>query len=89
MPDIYQRVIARVISRAGTCALEHEVGDRIEFREDGVSGRICIHALYSLLPKVFAMLYGARFSWLEDPDISTHACPDANNPLVFELTRVK
>jgi len=24
----------------------------------------------------------------KDPDVLTHACPDAVNPVVFELTRV-
>jgi uncharacterized repeat protein (TIGR04076 family) len=54
-----------------------------------VEGRICIHALYSMLPAVFAMLFDAKFPWLEDPDTKTHACPDAYNPVVFEITRVR
>jgi uncharacterized repeat protein (TIGR04076 family) len=53
-----------------------------------VEGKICIHALYSMLPAVFALMYGARFPWLSDPDKKTHACPDAANPVVFEITRV-
>ena len=40
------------------------------------------------LPKVFAMRYGAVFPWLEDHDAATHACPDAKNPVVFEIRRV-
>lgn len=82
-------VIAKVISQKGNCGLGHKVGDEIIFTEDGVKGKICIHALYSFLPKVFAMMYDSQFPWLEDPDVSTSACPDAHNPVVFEISRKK
>jgi uncharacterized repeat protein (TIGR04076 family) len=73
----------------GTCGL-HKVGDIARISEQGVEGKICIHALYSLLPAAFAMLYEARFPWLTaNPDQKTHACPDAANPVVFEITRVR
>ena len=78
-----------VISQKGHCEMGHKVGDRIICTETGVQGRICMHALYTLIPKVFAMMYGARFEWLENEDIATHACPDAANPVVFEVRRVK
>lgn len=77
----------KVISQKGKCVQGHKVGDEIIITENGVEGKICIHALYSMLPKVFAMMYGAEFPWLEDKNISTHACPDAANPLVFEISR--
>jgi len=80
---------AKVISQKGTCALGHKVGDVVRFTESGVEGKICIHALYSMLPAVFAMLFEAQFPWLADPDVKTHACPDAFNPLVFEITRIR
>jgi uncharacterized repeat protein (TIGR04076 family) len=54
-----------------------------------VEGKVCLSALYSFLPKVFAMRYGADFPWLDDPDVATHACPDAWNPVVFEVRRVR
>lgn len=77
----------KVASVKGTCGLQ-KVGDVARVTEQGVEGKICIHALYSMLPAVFAMMYGARFPWLSDPDKKTHACPDAANPVVFEITRV-
>ena len=82
-------VIAEVISQKGSCALNHKVGDRVTFTESGVEGKICIHALYSMMPGVFAMMYEADFSWLKDPDKKTHACPDAFNPVVFEIRRIR
>ena len=81
-------VVAKVKSVKGTCGI-HKPGDVTRFTETGVEGKICIHALYSMLPAVFAMLFDATFPWLEDPDTKTHACPDAANPVVFEITRVR
>jgi uncharacterized repeat protein (TIGR04076 family) len=82
-------VVGKVISIKGTCGAGHRVGDTMTFSEQGVEGKVCIHALYSMLPAVFAMLFDAKFPWLENPDRKTHACPDAANPVVFELTRIR
>lgn len=79
----------KVKSLKGTCSLGHRVGDVVKFTETGVEGKICIHALYSMIPGVFAMMFEAQFPWLEDPDKKTHACPDAFNPVVFEITRIR
>jgi uncharacterized repeat protein (TIGR04076 family) len=80
-------VTAEVISQKGECAAGHTAGDRVVFDGMNIDGPLCIHALYSLLPKVFALRYGAGFPWLEDPDTATHACPDAENPVVFRVSR--
>jgi len=86
--EIYD-IVARVISQKGTCGNEHKVGDEVLFTGDSVRGRICLSALHSMLPKVYAMRYGAHFPWLEDQSVCTHACPDGYNPVIFELRRVK
>ncbi|MFQ6088957.1 MAG: TIGR04076 family protein [Candidatus Methanofastidiosia archaeon] len=78
-----------VKSKKGECAFGHKVGDRILFDGRRVKGEICLSALYSMLPKVYAMAYGAQFPWLENKDVATHACPDAYNPVVFEIKRRK
>lgn len=80
-------VIARVIRQEGHCAAGHKVGDEVILDGRSVQGPICIHALYSFLPKVLAMMFGAEFPWLADKDVATHACPDAWNPVVFEVRR--
>jgi uncharacterized repeat protein (TIGR04076 family) len=82
-------VRAKVISVKGTCGLGHKVGDIVTFTETDVQGKICIHALYSMMPAVFAMLYDAQFPWLENKDKKTHPCPDAANPVVFEIAKVR
>jgi uncharacterized repeat protein (TIGR04076 family) len=84
------RIDVKVISQKGTCQFGHQVDDVVVFDGETVQGRICLSALYSFLPKVFAMRYGADFPWLkENKDVSTHACPDAYNPVVFEIRRVR
>lgn len=82
-------IVAQVIRQEGRCNAGHRVGDQVLFDGQTVQGKVCIHALYSFLPKVFAMRYGAGFPWLQDQDVATHACPDAWNPVVFELRRVR
>ncbi len=83
------KIVARVKSVRGSCGFGHVVGDEVVFDGETVQGRVCMSALYSFLPKVFAMHYGVQFPWLSDPDVSTHACPDAANPVVFEIVRME
>ena len=82
-------VVVRVLSQAGHCDFAHKPGDEIVFDGETVHGRICYSALYSMMPKIFAMRYDATFPWLADQDVATHACPDAENPVVYEIRRIK
>ena len=79
----------KIISIEGECPNNFKVGDEVMIDDKGVHGDICIHALYSLLPKAFAMLYGTNFPWLEDKNVATHPCPDVKIPVIFELKRVE
>jgi uncharacterized repeat protein (TIGR04076 family) len=74
------QITCRVIKQQGTCAAGHKVGDEAR-------GKICISALYSMIPKVYAMMHNARFPWLKDQCVATHTCPDGWNPVMFELVR--
>ena len=71
----------------GHCGAGQKVGDTVTFDGMNVSGRICIHALASMMAKVFAMHQGVTFDWLDDPNVATHVCPDAKNPVTFEIRR--
>jgi len=88
-PKREYNITVKVIRQEGHCGAGHQVGDEVIFDGLTVQGKMCIHALYSLLPKVFAMRYGAEFPWLTDPDVATHCCPDAWNPVVFEVKRIR
>jgi uncharacterized repeat protein (TIGR04076 family) len=82
-------VTVRVISVKGECSLGHHVGDVATFTETGLEGKLCIHAMYSMLPAVFALLYDVKFPWLENTEKKTHPCTDAATPVVFELEKVR
>lgn len=82
-------VEVRVKSQEGKCVFGHKVGDKIIFDGRCVKGDICYSALTVLLPKVFAMRYDASFPWAEDKDVISNACPDGENPVVFEIRRIK
>jgi uncharacterized repeat protein (TIGR04076 family) len=78
-----------VKSVKGKCAFGHKVGDKIVFDGKSVKGDICYSALMVVLPKVYAMRYSAEFPWAKDKDVIFNACPDADNPMVFEIRRIK
>lgn len=78
----------------GTCAADHTIGEKWVWSGAGeqlnLGKGMCVHALASMLPKLLAMRYGASLPWLrEDPDISTHLCPDVANPHVFQIHRAR
>jgi uncharacterized repeat protein (TIGR04076 family) len=82
------QILCRVVKQEGTCHAGHKIGDEVLFTGDEVKGKICISAMYSMLPKIYAMMYNANLPWLKDQCVATHACPDAFNPLWYELHRV-
>jgi uncharacterized repeat protein (TIGR04076 family) len=87
-PKQEYKIMVKVIKQEGHCGAGHQVGDEVVFDGMTVQGKLCIHAMYSMLPKVFALMFNASFPWAQNPDVLTHACPDAANPVVFELTRI-
>ena len=87
------KVKARIISQEGHCAAGHEVGDEIVFDWDthAIKGKMCLHALYSALPKIYALAHGADVAFAESDDgsrVARHACPDGYNPVIFELKEI-
>ena len=81
-------VVARVVSQKGTCGAEHKVGDEWVIDSKTPEG-ICLSAFNALFPNARVLMFGGSFPWETDPDISTVACPDAANPVVFELRRLR
>ncbi|MFX0107186.1 MAG: TIGR04076 family protein [Candidatus Hodarchaeota archaeon] len=81
------QILCRVKSQKGNCGAGHKEGDEILFTGLEVKGKICFSAMYSMIPKIFAMMYNARIPWLKDQCVATHACPDGFNPVMFELIR--
>jgi uncharacterized repeat protein (TIGR04076 family) len=84
------KVKAAVISQKGHCAAGHKVDDEIVFNWDTheITGRLCLHALYSALPKIYALAHGADVAYATVEDgtkVARHACPDGHNPVILEL----
>lgn len=88
-PKGLYRVKVTVKDVKGYCRAGHEVGDEVIFDDTEVKGKICFDAMCSFLSKVYARRYSAVLPWLEDEDAPAfHACPDAANPVVFEIRRL-
>ena len=82
MPD----VIAKVISQKGTCGAKHKVGDEYIIGTM-TTPNMCSSAYCTLYPAARVLRFGGSFPWGKDPNRTTIACPDAENPVVFELKR--
>ena len=72
----------------------HKVGDEwIYTFEPGKPPKtpdICESALHAMFCHLRVLWFGGTFPWpTVDPDTCTVACPDAANPLVFELKRLR
>ena len=82
------KVVVKVISQKGTCAFGHKVGDKWIIVGKTPEG-ICLSAFNSFYPNSRVLMFGGTFPWTADPDVCTIACPDAENPVVFELRRLR
>ena len=80
-------IVARVISQKGTCESGHKVGDEFVIGQQTPAG-LCSWAFTALFPFAEVLQFGGSFPWESDPGKATVACPDAGNPVVFELRRV-
>ena len=86
MPEI-PKVVAKVISQKGRCDAGHKVGDEFVLGPKTTEG-ICMGAYHAMYTNAFLLIMGASRPF-GDPDVATVACPDAKNPLVFELRRIR
>jgi len=87
MAERYE-VLVKVISQKGTCAAEHKAGDEWVIGRKTPEG-ICLAAFGALFPNARVLMFGGSFPWATGPDVATAACPDAENPVVFELRRLR
>ncbi len=81
-------VVVKVISQKGTCGAEHKVGDQWVIGNKTPEG-ICLSAFNALFPSLRVLRFGGSFPWETNSDVTTVACSDAQNPVVFELTRLQ
>ena len=79
-------VTAKVVSQKGTCAAGHRVGDEFKIGQQ-TPPNFCSWAFYSLFPFAEVPQFGGSFPWENEKNKTTVACPDPDNPVVFELER--
>lgn len=84
----------RIVSQKGACSFCHKVGDEWIYKyEPGKTPEIpniCDASLNMLFIYLRALSWGApKPTPGPDPDRFLAACPDPNNPVVFELKRLK
>lgn len=87
MPEMYD-VLVTVVTQTGHCALGHKVGDQWTIHDKTPEG-ICYSAFNSIHPNAQILMFGGAFPWAKDLDVTHVACPDAQNPVVFELKRIR
>jgi len=80
-------VSIKVKSQTGTCLEGHKVGDEwiIKKEANKTPGGICCSAFFTFGADLRVLRYGGSFPWRTDPDTAQAACPDADNPVIFEL----
>lgn len=86
MPNKIEIEIIKILEK-GKCPIGHEVGDKFKWPED--NGKLCPHAYHVLYPTVDVLRFGGAYPWEDDPDKAHICCPDSNNPVVFEIRRIK
>jgi uncharacterized repeat protein (TIGR04076 family) len=86
MPNKIEITIKKILEK-GECPLGHEVGEKFSWPDD--MGKMCPHAVYTVYPAVDVLRFGGTFPWEDDPNVATLCCADANNPVVFEIRRIK
>jgi uncharacterized repeat protein (TIGR04076 family) len=87
MADRYD-INIKVVSQKGTCDAGHKVGDEV-IVSSTTPGGMCLSAFNACFAAMRTLMFGGSFPWSKDPDTATVACPDAANPVVFELRRVR
>ena len=80
-------VIAKVISQKGECSAGHRVGDEFLIGQTTPIG-MCSWAFCALFQFATVLQSGGSFPWETKEGRTTVACPDPENPLVFELERL-
>ncbi len=87
MSDRYE-VAVKIISQKGACGNEHKVGEEWVLRTKTPEG-ICLSAFNALYPFARTFMFDGAHPWDADKDVTTVACPDLDNPVVFELRRIR
>jgi len=77
-----------VVQAKGKCTFGYKVGDKWETQGLKCIPGFCGAAFHCAFPALFALNFGAKFFFMQNPDsIDTVTCPDGGN-IIFKVSRV-
>ncbi|MDP2922419.1 MAG: 2-dehydropantoate 2-reductase [Candidatus Omnitrophota bacterium] len=80
-------MVLEVVQAKGKCAYQYKLGDKFEVKGLRCPEGFCGAAYHCAFPALFALNFGAKFFFMDDPDgINTVTCPDGGN-IVFKVSR--
>jgi len=84
-----KKMLIEVVKAKGKCSFGYKVGDRWETTGLKCIPGFCGAAFHCAFPALFALNFGAKFFFMENPDsIDTVTCPDGGD-VVFKVSRVE
>ena len=84
-----KKMVIEVVKAKGKCTFGYKIGDKWETQGLKCIPGFCGAAFHCAFPALFALNFGAKFFFMENPDsIDTVTCPDGGN-IVFKVTRVE
>jgi uncharacterized repeat protein (TIGR04076 family) len=84
-----KKMVIEVVKTKGKCTFGYKVGDKWETLGLKCIPGFCGAAFHTAFPALFALNFGAKFFFMDNPDsIDTVTCPDGGN-IVFKVTRVE
>lgn len=82
-------MVLEVVAAKGKCAYQYKLGDKFEVKGLKCPEGFCGAAYHCAFPALFALNFGAKFFFMDDPDgINTVTCPDGGN-IIFKVSRKK
>lgn len=83
-----KKMVIEVAKAKGKCTFGYKVGDKWETQGLKCIPDFCGAAFHCAFPALFALNFGAKFSFMDNPDsIDTVTCPDGGN-IIFKVSRV-
>jgi uncharacterized repeat protein (TIGR04076 family) len=84
-----KKMVIEVVKTKGKCTFGYKVGDKWETTGLKCIPGFCGAAFHTAFPALFALNFGAKFFFMDNPNsIDTVTCPDGGN-IVFKVTRIE
>lgn len=84
-----KKMCLEVVKVKGHCFYGYKLGDRFEVQGLRTLPDFCGAAYHTAFPALFALNFGAKFFFMDDPNsIDTVTCPDGGN-IVFKVSRIE